>query len=180
MVFGRKKFDLWPPHATSTVLGGARPITPYLDEAISPPVGCATSSSTNHELRMATAKHTSPFSSSPAQGRIGEEVDTGPIGDPSTVSGALSLILESDYCLFLPAGWWHATSNLVNDDPDSDCPPPANGQIGCSVNFFCASCFAGLGVIAPDIFASDWPIGFEPGTACDERGRPFNGAAKLV
>ena len=37
--------------------------------------------------------------------------------------------------------------------------------LGASVNFFCASCFAGIGLIPPGIFGTDWPSGLEPGTA---------------
>ena len=73
-----------------------------------------------------------------------------------SLCSTIEVDLESGDVLYLPAGWWHATLNL--DD------------LGISVNFFLASCYAALGVIVPDLLPSDWMPGLEPGTECGGHG----------
>ena len=82
-------------------------------------------------------------------------------GEEQQEADMLSVVLEPGDCLFLPAGWWHATENLGDGE---------GGVIGASVNFFCAATYSALGVVPPDIFPADWPVGFEPQNYRRRRG----------
>ena len=165
MIFGRKRFDLWAPHMThSRCIGGARAITPYLHEAICQDHGASRSETSTQDdkedeigvdsnmgglpLELSVPALQDPPSPSPLPILPPPPPPPPPLGIDSEHARMLSVVLEPGDCLYLPAGWWHAAETLENP--------------GASINFFCAATYGALGVVPPDIFPSDWPVGFEP------------------
>ena len=139
MVRGSKTFCICAPHATAA-LGGVRVQSPYLHEALRNNVG--------------------------VDGGAGDaEADV----DGRVTFQVLSVRLGAGDMLYLPAGWYHRTSNEAEalSEGEGEGAPPAQEQDGLSlsVNFFLASCYSAIGVVVPDIVPGDWPVGFEPGTA---------------
>ena len=58
----------------------------------------------------------------------------------------VEVLLRAGDLLWLPAGWWHSTENILQ----------AGEEAGVSINFFMSACFAAVGVIVPEIAHSDW------------------------
>jgi hypothetical protein len=131
-MFGRKRFDLWAPHRTG------------------------------HFSRCMMARPVTPFLHEAVSSCTEEG---GEVVEVEEEEGRLSVTLAPGDCLFLPAGWWHATETLGPEQDDTDTTDNRSGAscaFGASVNFFCAATYSAIGVVPPDIFPSDWPVGFEP------------------
>ena len=94
--------------------------------------------------------HTTPFLHSTSL-TLGQE-------PPDSVH-ATSAVLEPGEMLYLPAGYFHATTIV----PSTEVTQDGACGVGCSVNYFMSACFASLGVIVPRLRAPDW-LGPAPST----------------
>jgi len=151
-LFGGKRVWLAPPHATQRCFGRAVPVTPYLHEAARAAPRLPPPPPRLRGLPPLPPAAVHSASGDSSSGGVLEPVD----------------VFAGD-CLYVPAGWWHATENLPvraggNRGGDGGhSGGNRHGAVG-TLNFFMPSCYAALGVVVPDLrgCGGGWLPGFEP------------------